>query len=60
MTTIQNNAIRELLSVQGQFFQAMIKLSAYPEYSFDIITDALPVRPYFSLTCSGTKLTTSY
>ncbi|KAG2199981.1 hypothetical protein INT47_000331 [Mucor saturninus] len=42
MTPIQNKAIRDLLSVNGQFFQALIKLSAYPEYSFDIITDALP------------------
>ncbi|KAG2236596.1 hypothetical protein INT48_000150 [Thamnidium elegans] len=38
----QDTAIKNLLSVQGQFFKALVKLANYPEYSLDLITDSLP------------------
>ncbi|GAA5811425.1 hypothetical protein MFLAVUS_004862 [Mucor flavus] len=38
----QDTAIRNLLSVHGQFFKALVKLAKYPEYSLDLITDSLP------------------
>ncbi|KAI9249344.1 hypothetical protein EDC94DRAFT_327283 [Helicostylum pulchrum] len=38
----QDTAIRNLLSVHGQFFKALVKLANYPEYSLDLITDSLP------------------
>lgn len=40
----QDTAIRNLLSVHGQFFKALVKLANYPEYSLDLITDSLPVN----------------
>lgn len=40
----QDTAIKNLLSVQGQFFKALVKLANYPEYSLDLITDSLPVN----------------
>ncbi|KAI8968963.1 hypothetical protein BDF20DRAFT_799223, partial [Mycotypha africana] len=38
----EDEAIKKLLSVKGHFFQALIKLSQFPEYSYDLVTDALP------------------
>ncbi|KAK4518326.1 uncharacterized protein ATC70_001679 [Mucor velutinosus] len=38
----QDDAIRNLLLVNGHFFQALVKLSMYPEYSYDLVTESLP------------------
>ncbi|KAL9549698.1 hypothetical protein MBANPS3_005077 [Mucor bainieri] len=38
----QDEAIRNLLLVNGHFFQALVKLSKYPEYSYDLVTESLP------------------
>ncbi|KAI8638837.1 hypothetical protein BD408DRAFT_446441 [Parasitella parasitica] len=38
----QDEAIKSLLSVNGHFFQALVKLSVYPEYSYDLVTESLP------------------
>jgi hypothetical protein len=39
----QDTAIKNLLSVNGHFFQALLKLSTHSEYSYDLVTETLPV-----------------
>lgn len=39
---IQDTAIAQLLSPDGHFFQALLKLSSLPEYSYDLVTESLP------------------
>jgi hypothetical protein len=40
---VQDNAIKSLLSPDGRFFQALLKLSTYSEFSYDLVTERLPV-----------------
>lgn len=40
---VQDTAIAHLLSPDGHFFQALLKLSSQPEYCYDLVTDSLPV-----------------
>ena len=43
---IQDAAIQRLLSVDSPFFRALVKLSTQPEYSYDLVTTALPVTMF--------------
>ncbi|CAO3653457.1 unnamed protein product [Mucor hiemalis] len=38
----QDKAIAQLLSANGHFLQALLKLSSQPEYCYDLVTDSLP------------------
>ncbi|KAI7906904.1 uncharacterized protein BX663DRAFT_539692 [Cokeromyces recurvatus] len=40
---VQEEAIKKLLSINGPFFQALLKLSLYPEYSYILVQESLPV-----------------
>lgn len=44
MQLAQDKAIAQLLSANGHFLQALLKLSSQPEYCYDLVTDSLPVK----------------
>ncbi|KAI9365695.1 hypothetical protein BD770DRAFT_77749 [Pilaira anomala] len=53
---VQDTAIKNFLSIHGQFYKALLKLAKYPEYSLDLITDSLPADVKKVLNSGSTHL----
>lgn len=43
MSPEQEAAIRRMAHVDGAFFQALVRLSSYPTYTYEMVTERFPV-----------------